>query len=245
MNIGLIITIVIIAAIGVFCYFKFIKPLMSGQVAGMYTDAQAAFDEGKEKLIEEYYADPNRFAMFKQVIPDEEIKGVVNFMQPKKVGKTLLSEVATGVTGVRKVNMDMFYIVVTDQHMHLLVSNGENFTSHTQLSLDGMKNVVVERGGRSMKDQVTGQTGDIDKLSFSYKDEDFSYNLYRMFYGFPRFNVQKNFADNGFDHVYLYDTGKVMSKEYHVDFLLHDVLYQGFKKLMEDKFQATFPSTTR
>lgn len=245
MNIGLIITIVIIAVIGVFVYIKFIQPMMSGKFTAGIAEAQGDFDANKDKLIEEYYADPNRFAMFKQVIPDEEIKGIVNFMQPKKVGKTLLGEVATGITGVRKVNMDLFFMVVTDQHFHILVSNGDNISSHTQLTLAEMQRVNIEKGGRSMKDQVTGQTGDIDKLTFTYKEEEFSFNLYRMFFGYPRFEVQKNFADNGFEHAYLYDTGKVMSKEFQIDFLVHGALYEGFKKEMESKFQVRFPESLR
>ena len=245
MSIGLIITIVVVAIIGVFVYTKFIVPMMSGKITAGIEAAQGEFDANKDKLVEEYYADPNRFAMFKQVIPDEEIKGVVNFMQPKKVGKTLLGGVATGITGVKKVNMDMFYMVITDQHFHILVSNGENIISHTQLTLSDMQRVNVEKGGRSMKDMVTEQTGEVDKLTFTYKDEEFSYNLYRMFYGYPRFKVEKNFADNGFDHIYLYDTGKTMSKEFQMDYLVHDLLYQGFKKEMESKFHVRFPTGVR
>ena len=91
-----------------------------------------------------------------------------------------------------------------------------------------------------MKDQMAGNTGKLNKLQFSYKDEQYAYNFYPAMYGYPRFEVVDNTFSNGFDRKYFHAAGKLdsktmMTKEGQIDQIIKDSLYQGFKGEVEKK----------
>lgn len=242
-----VITIVILAVIGFFVYTKIIKPQMAN-AGKAYGEAYKEFEEGKEKLIEEYFADENRFGLFKKVIPDENIKGMTSVVAPKSVGKALGEELKTSITGVRKVNMDMYFLVMTDNNLHHIEFNGENSVDHTVFALANIEGMTVSKaGGLNLKDQLTGVTGDLDRMKFTYKGQEFSFNLYRSIVGYPRFEVLKDPISGNLGYKYFHSAGHVdyksiHSKEVQLDTLLKLDLYNAFKTAVSERFGVTFPA---
>lgn len=246
---GTIITIAILAVGGFFVYKYVVQPQMANAGKGG-AEALAEFDENKEKLIEEYFADENRFGLFKKVIADEQIKGFTSAVAPTSVGKVLGEELKTSITGVKKVNMDLYYLVVTDKNLHHLESNGDNIIDHTVFSLDNIEGVTIAKaGGLNLKDQMTGMTGDVDKMKFTYKGKEYNYNLYRAVIGFPRFKAVKDAISGQYGHTFYYNAsgqssgfGFTLTKEMQIDYFVKNSFYESFKAELAAKLNAQFPA---
>ena len=243
--IGLVITVIILLGLGMYVYPKFIKPMMSGKVGEAYTEALNDFNANKETIMGEYFADKDRFALFRQVIPDEQIVGIASFTEPKKVGKSITEGLKTSVTGVKKVNVDMFYMVVADKHLHAIEFDGENSIDHTVFDLAEVRDVEV--GRVSAKDQMMGVDGGLVRFKFKYKDNDYSYNLYKTMFGFPRFEPVKDVISGSWGVKYFYELGNVTSKNMmekatQIDQMVHHNLYEGFTGEINKKFKVNFPA---
>jgi len=242
---GLTISIVVIAIIGIFMYLKVIQPMLSGKLTQGATEAYAEFNESRDRLLDEYYADRNRFGLFKQVIPDEQIVGIVNYAEPKKVGKSVAEGLKTSITGMKKVNVDMFYVILTDKNLHFIEFNGENSVDHTTFDLNEISDLTA--GRVSAKDQMMGVDGSLVRLKFNYKENEYSYNAYKTMFGYPRFEPVKDVINGTWGVSYFHDAGNadrktIMSKEGQIDALLKHSLYEGFTKGIADKFRINFPA---
>lgn len=248
---GIVITVVILVVGGFFIYTKYVKPAMSGKYGEAYVEAQKEFDENRDKLLNEYFDDRNRFGMFKEAIGgDEKIEGIVSCVVPKSVGKSIGEGIKTGITGIKKVDMDLYFLVVTDKNLHHIDFNGENSVDHLVLSLGDIKNMTIAKASSlNLKDQITGIQGNIDKMKFEYKDKEFSFNLYRSIVGYPRFEAVKD-SNGQYGHSYFYDpTGGagyspkgMMTREFMIDGMVKDFLYQAFKSNIEANFHIKFPA---
>lgn len=243
---GMMITLVVLVIIGLFVYLKFIQPMLSGKVGAAYAEADTEYRTNKEQILQEYYADPNRFALFKEVIPEEDIKGIASFAEPKKMSKAITEGIKTSITRVKKVNVDHFYMVITDKSLHAIEFNGENSVDHNVFDLGEIQEMNV--GRVSMKDQMTGAAdGNLVRLQFKYKDKDYSYNLYKTMFGYPRFKPVKDVISGTWGVNYFHDAGNsdsktMMSKEGTIDSLVKHGLYEGFSKEIKEKYGATLPA---
>ena len=241
---GMMITMVILVIGGIFLWTKVIQPQMSGKYAGLAIEAQKEFDEKGKEMKAEAFSNMDKFGIFKTIVPnDEKIVAIASFIEPKGIGKNLLNEVKTVVTNVRKVNMCLFYFILTNKSLHAVAFNGENSVSHDIFDLSQISNIELEKAGSnyasSIKDALSGveNTGQLEKLKFIYKDQKYDYNLELVVEGFPIFKVEKDTVNETFYRVYkaYSDDDEVHSyktKAFYLDSTFRSSLYEDFKKAL-------------
>ena len=251
---GMMITLVILVIGGIFLWTKVIQPQMAGKYSGLATEAQKEFDEKGEAMKAEAFKNPDKFGIFRQIVPeDEKIVAIASYAEPKSIGKNLLSEAKTVVTNVRKVNMCLFYLILSDKNLHAVAVNGENSISHDIYELNEMRDVEIEKAGSnyasSIKDALSGveNTGQLEKLKFMYKDKKCDFNLEQFVEGFPIFTVRKDTVNETFYRVYKAegeenDLHDYKNKAFYLDSTFRTSLYQDFQKAMTARFHIQFPA---
>lgn len=250
---GTVITIVILVVVGFFIWIKFVKPQLSGQLGSVAIEAQKDFDEQEAEIKKEAFENPLKFGAFKTIIPEtEKITAIASYLEPKGIGKNLLGEAKTFITNVRKVNMCLFYLIMTDQNLHAVAYNGDNTVSHDIFDLREIKDVRIEKTGsakNALKSALAGVEGDYHKMIFTYKGEKYEYNLMKLVHGFPIFDVNKDTVNETFYRSYrVYDkeAGNAVEdyrkKEFYADNLLRVSLYSDFQKAISGKYHVQFPA---
>lgn len=250
---GIVITLVILVIGGWFLWTKVIQPQMSGKYGELAIEAEKEFAEKGAEMREEAFGNPDKFGIFKKIIPEEEkIVAIASYLEPKSVGKNLLGEAKTMVTHVKKVNMCHFYFILTDKNLHAVAFNGENSVSHDVFDLGEIKDVKIEKGGSNyasgLKDALSGvEGGNYEKLRFTYKDKKYEYNLERVVTGFPIFEVKKDVMSESFYRIYkahgekneVYD---YKSKAFYLDSKFRSELYREFQKAIGELYNVQFPA---
>ena len=239
---------------GIFLWVKVIQPQMSGKYGQLATDAQKEYEERGEEIRREAFENPNKFGVFKTIIPeDETIAAIGSYLEPRSITKNLLGEAATAITRVRKVNMCHFYFILTDKSLHAVAFNGENTVSHDIFDLDEIKDVKFEKAGSNytagLKDALSGVEGggQYEKLKFTYKDKKYEYNLERVVTGFPMFDVRKDSMSGEFYRIYkaygekdeVYD---YKSKTFYIDSTFRSALYREFKEGIGKRYGVEIPA---
>jgi len=250
---GIAIVLIILVIGGWFLWKKVIQPQMSVKYGELATEAQKEFEEKGEEMKAEAFSNPDKFGAFRKIVPEEEkIVAIASYLEPKSIGKNLLGEAKTMVTNVRKVNMSLFYFILTDKNLHAVAFNGENSVSHDIFDLDEIKDVKIQKSGSNyasgMKDALSGvQGGNYEKLIFTYKDKKYEYNLERVVVGFPIFEVKKDGMNETFYRIYkahgekneVYD---YKTKAFYLDSTFRSQLYRDFQKAFGTRYGVEFPA---
>lgn len=250
---GIVITLVILVIGGWFLWTKVVQPQMGVKYGELATEAQKEFEENREAMIEEAFSNPDKFGAFRKIIPeDEKITAIASYLEPKSIGKNLLSEAKTAVTNVRKVNMCLFYFILTDKNLHAVAFNGENTVSHDIFDLDEITEVKIQKAGSNygagLKDALSGvQGGQYEKFIFTYKGKKYEYNLERVVVGFPIFEVRKDSMSESFYRIYKAHGEKnevhdYKSKAFYVDSTFRSELYRNFQKAIGERYNVQFPA---
>ena len=251
---GIVITLVILVIGGWFLWTKVIQPQMSVKYGELATEAQKEFDENGAAMIEEAFSNPDKFGAFRKIVPeDEKIVAIASFLEPKSIGKNLLSEAKTAVTNVRKVNMSLFYFILTDKNLHAVAYNGENSVSHDIFDLSEIKDVTIQKAGSNyasgLKDALSGVQGggQYEKFIFTYKDKKYEYNLERVVVGFPIFEVRKDTMNETFYRIYKANGEKnevydYKTKAFYVDSTFRSQLYRNFQQAIGERYGVQFPA---
>lgn len=248
--IGILITIAILAIGGIFIWVKFVQPHLSGRYAELVAEAQKDYEENATQIKEEAFSNPDKFGAFKTIIPEnEKIIAIASFLEPKSIGKNLLGETKTLLTNIKKVNMSLFYIILTDENLHAVAYNGKNTVSHDIFDLNEIKDMVIEKSAsakNALKNALSGVEGYYDKMIFAYKDQKHTYNLKLVVEGFPIFDVHKDTVNNTFYRTYKASSAQEATdnkkKEYYIDNTLRSSLYREFQKAISERYHVEFPT---
>jgi hypothetical protein len=220
---------------GCWYYIKFIHPKNSLKYGAAVGEADADWVQNKDAIVNEYFANPQKFKLFKDVIKNDPIVGFLSIETPTSLGKKVLSDVATAVTNVRVIDMKLYYLIATETDLHMTAFNGINSEIHE----------VFEYS--SMTDVVTGK----DKLSFTCNGNKFAYTFQDLVWGYPRFDVHEAAVRNNFYREYfaleptvnaeakgnnLSMMKQIASKEYQTDAKVREFWVAEFKRVMKSKF---------
>ena len=249
---GIVIALAIFVVGGWFLWTKVIQPQMSVKYGELAIEAEKEYAEKGVEIREEAFGNPDKFGIFKKIIPEgEAIVAIASYLEPRSIGKNLLGEAKTMVTNVRKVNMCLFYFILTDKCLNAVAFNGENSVSHDMFDLDEIQEVKVEKAGSNyasgLKDALSGQeSANCDKLKFTYKDKKYEYNMERVVTGFPIFEVKKDVMNENFYRIYNADkdnsqVNDYKTKEFYVDSKFRSELYREFMEAVGTRYGVNIP----
>ncbi|MCD8101778.1 MAG: hypothetical protein LUE26_04285 [Alistipes sp.] len=235
-----------IVVIGWLLWMTVFQKKFSAKYAAMSGEVQKKFEENKDEIINSYLTGEDKYGILtKAVGDDEKVLGIASYVEPKTVGKSLTEGIKTSITKVRKVNMDMFYMVITDKNLHAIESNGKNTVDHTVFALENIENAKYSKASPiNVKNAVTGVSGDLNSFSFTYKGEKYQYNMYKIIAGYAMFTVTKTGMDEHYTRSFPGITyTKVGAND--PDFLLENMInmhiYGEFCKAVKEKLGVTVP----
>lgn len=247
MNYNLIpIVIVAVILIGYLVYMKYWYPKFRQQQEDAGRQADAAWQERRTQILDNYLHDPNRFGKVTEVLGATPVRGLISTQAPKEqFGERVAKGLVGAITFTREVDLGHYYFVATGNGLHLLGFDGERCFLNEVYAAGEIRNARL----------------DTKEFSFDYKGETLRIGIPNggMPEGYPRFRIHEydktptstdratnyfvreylaceptdNLAYKQASHPGIRFTGlKAASEEQLIDHKVREALLEGFKSAL-------------
>jgi len=172
----IIIGIIIVAYLG---YMKFYYPKFKQKYEENEQQVAQEWKRGKEKIISEYFSNPDKFGLIAEATKGANIIGMISGKISTDFKSKLLSGLKDAFTFTSKVDMAHYYLVATDQGLHYMGFDGDKCFINEVFDYD----------------QISHSETLTDTLTFDYKEEKLKFAVDNdspiAIDGYPRFQVHE------------------------------------------------------
>lgn len=182
MYIYLIVGAFVFFIVGFFLMKKMMDP---SKFAGDFAQSQEKFNANPQNYIDIYKNDPNRYKIFYDHIGDN-IVGITVGKFPESISSKMKEKFVSTITNVNKFDMSLYYLLATDNQLHILGTDGDNFFMDQAFDFNKIQNISFKPGNINL--------GKPNILSFDYEGNPYKIEIAGNMGGYPKFTVEKDIA---------------------------------------------------
>ncbi|WP_338768821.1 hypothetical protein WAF17_08585 [Bernardetia sp. ABR2-2B] len=160
---------------GYFYYMKVYYPKFKEQYTAAHDEFESEWTQDKEKIVNEYFSNPNKFGLMSEITKGENIVGVISAKLPESFKSQAKEAIVGAITFTSKADMSLYYLVATDKGLHYTVFDGEKCILNEVFDYDNIEQETINE----------------NTFSFVYKGEKFPFKKALLPAGYPRFNVHE------------------------------------------------------
>jgi len=174
-------------------YYIFVMPRIMKKYKGTVEDVKKKMVGNEDSIRKELLSNPEKLKLIVDKIEGENIVGLANAMEKRGAGDLLksgavnLAGSALGrVTGVgikSNNNLDVYFVVLTDNNLHYMVYDEGTCEEHLIYDRSKISRMSVDKA--SLASNYTGGASGTKKLTFDYDGKNQSFYLIDGFLKFP------------------------------------------------------------
>jgi hypothetical protein len=231
-----IIILVALVIGGCFVYMKFFAGKAVANAHAAYNLALQTFEADEASFLNRYWNDENCFKLFKTVVADEAIVGIMSCDVHTKTLHRIGESIKSAITNTNTFDMNLYYLVATEKHLHFVGFDGKNSIVHDVFSIADIKSPTLKVETQKLT------------LTFTVQAQAYAFDLQGSFLGLPKFEVVEDFGkhmlrtqnDRNFNP-YKRKYFKNDSAEDSIDFIVRHKYSKAFVMKLQIAFGIRFP----